>query len=55
MGNPTRVVDDYVHALTALVPNVRYHPGLMSILSWVLAALPGQVGDWVALRSDLHV
>jgi NAD(P)-dependent dehydrogenase (short-subunit alcohol dehydrogenase family) len=45
MGDPEVVVADFVHAITHPAPHVRYHPGFMSKLTWIMAALPAQWTD----------
>ena len=44
--DPQLVVDAYVHAVTAVRPRVRYHPGVWSQLSYLTCMLPAGLLDW---------
>ena len=45
VGDPQLVVDAYVHAVTAVQPRMRYHPGVWSQLIYHMAMLPAGLLD----------
>ena len=52
LDEPAVVVDAYMHAITAVHPHIRYHPGKLSKLIYILSLLPAPLADAVfALRS----